>query len=254
MVFARKRFGQNFLEDKHVIEQIVQALQVSPADNVIEIGPGRGALTALLLKKLQSLTVIEIDRDLFAQLKHLPHSEKLNSICQDVLTVDFKSLGQHLKLIGNLPYNISTPLLFHLLNYRNLIDDMIFMLQQEVVDRIVASPGDSNFGRLSVIFQYYCHVERILDVPRESFNPIPKVDSTVFSLKPKHLPEEVSFKDLELIVGKAFSMRRKTLYNNLKPIFSQQDWETLDIDLKKRAQDLNIQDFVNMAAYYAKLN
>lgn len=254
MVFARKRFGQNFLEDKHIIEQIVQALQASPSDNVIEIGPGRGALTALLLKKLQSLTVIEIDRDLFAQLKNLPHSEKLNSICGDVLTVDFKSLGQHLKLIGNLPYNISTPLLFHLLNYRHLIDDMIFMLQQEVVDRIVASPGDSNFGRLSVIFQYYCHVERILDVPRESFNPVPKVDSTVFSLKPKHLPEEVSFKDLEFIVGKAFSMRRKTLYNNLKPIFSQQDWQTLDIDPKKRAQDLNIQDFVNMAAYYAKLN
>ena len=254
MVFARKRFGQNFLEDKLVIEQIVQSIQLSPNDHIIEIGPGRGALTALLLKNLQSLTVIEIDRDLFAQLKHLPHSEKLNAICQDVLTVDFKSFGQNLKLIGNLPYNISTPLLFHLLNYRDLIDDMIFMLQQEVVDRIVASPGDSNFGRLSVIFQYYCHVERILDVPRESFNPIPKVDSTVFSLKPKHLPEDVCFKDLEFIVGKAFSMRRKTLYNNLKPLFSQHDWQTLDIDPKKRAQDLNIQDFVNMAAYYAKFN
>ncbi len=254
MVFARKRFGQNFLQDKSVIQKIVDALQPAPNDNVIEIGPGRGALTELLLQKLNRLNVIEIDRDLFKVIQNLPHGEKLNGICQDVLTVDFNQFGERQKIIGNLPYNISTPLLFHLLEYRDLIEDMIFMLQQEVVDRILAQPGDSNFGRLSVIFQYYCEVEKLIDVPPEAFNPMPKVHSSVFGLRPKQLKHPVDFKILEKIVASAFAMRRKTLHNNFKSIFSQQDWINLDIDPKQRAQDLTIDDFVSIAAYFSKLN
>ena len=254
MVFARKRFGQNFLQDKHVIHSIVEALQVTADDKVIEIGPGRGALTEVLLQQLSHLTVIEIDRDLFANLKHLQHSEKLTSICQDVLTVDFSQFGNQQHLIGNLPYNISTPLLFHLLQYRKHIKDMVFMLQQEVVDRILASPNDTNFGRLSVIFQYYCHVERIIDVPPDCFDPAPKVHSAVFLLQPKHFEETIQFKTLEFIVGKAFAMRRKTLNNNFKNILSNTDWQQLDIDPTQRAQDISIDNFVKIAAYYEKLN
>ena len=254
MVFARKRFGQNFLQDKYIIQSIVQALQVSPNDTVIEIGPGRGALTEELLKQLQQLVVIEIDRDLFANLKHLQNSEKLIPLCQDVLTVDFTQFGNQQHLIGNLPYNISTPLLFHLLKYRDHIQDMVFMLQQEVVDRILAKPKDSNFGRLSVIFQYYCHVERIIDVPPECFDPAPKVHSAVFLLQPKHFKENIKFESLEFIVGKAFSMRRKTLNNNFKNILSSRDWQLLDIDPSQRAQDLSIDNFEKIAAYYEKLN
>jgi 16S rRNA (adenine1518-N6/adenine1519-N6)-dimethyltransferase len=254
MVFARKRFGQNFLQDKHVIHSIVEALQVTADDKVIEIGPGRGALTEVLLQQLSHLTVIEIDRDLFANLKHLQHSEKLTSICQDVLTVDFSQFGNQQHLIGNLPYNISTPLLFHLLQYRKHIKDMVFMLQQEVVDRILASPNDTNFGRLSVIFQYYCHVERIIDVPPDCFDPAPKVHSAVFLLQPKHFEETIQFKTLEFIVGKAFAMRRKTLNNNFKNILSNTDWQQLDIDPTQRAQDISIDNFVKIAAYYENLN
>lgn len=254
MVFARKRFGQNFLQDKNVILKIVDALQVCPHDNVIEIGPGRGALTELLLPRLNRLNIIEIDRDLFKIIQNLPQGEKLNGICQDVLTVDFNQFGNHQKIIGNLPYNISTPLLFHLLEHRELIEDMIFMLQQEVVDRILAQPGDTNFGRLSVIFQYYCEVEKLIDVPPEAFNPIPKVHSSVFALKPKHLKNEVDFKNLEKVVATAFAMRRKTLHNNFKSIFDEKDWANLNIDSKRRAQDLTIDDFVNIAAYFSKLN
>lgn len=251
MVFARKRFGQNFLQDKQVILNIVQALQVKPADTVIEIGPGRAALTEILLQQLDKLNVIEIDRDLFTNLKRLPNSSKLNAICQDVLTVDFEQFGKEIRIIGNLPYNISTPLLFHLLNYRHNIHDMIFMLQKEVVDRIQAQPGDSNFGRLSVIFQYFCEVEYLFTVPPEAFNPIPKVQSAVFALKPRHIKEDVLFKDLEFIVGKAFSMRRKTIFNNFKGIFDTNDWDKLQIPPKTRAQDLSISDFIKITQYYS---
>jgi 16S rRNA (adenine1518-N6/adenine1519-N6)-dimethyltransferase len=254
MIFARKRFGQNFLQDKQVIANIIHSLQANPEDSVVEIGPGRGALTEILLQKLNSLSVIEIDKDLFANLNHLPHSNKLNAICQDVLTVDFSQFGDKIRIIGNLPYNISTPLLFHLLSFRDRIYDMIFMLQKEVVERITAQPGDTNFGRLSVIFGYYCDTEYLFTVPPEAFNPIPKVQSAVFALKPKHLNEEIKFKDLEFIVAKAFAMRRKTIFNNFKNIFDIDDWQQLKIDPKSRAQDLEISDFIKIASYYSNQN
>ena len=206
----------------------------------------------LLLQKLHQLIVIEIDKDLFANLNHFPESHKLKAICQDALTVDFSQFGERLHLIGNLPYNISTPLLFHFLQYRHLIHDMVFMLQQEVVERLMAKPQSSNFGRLSVIFQYYCDIEYLLHVPPHAFEPQPKVDSAVFSLKPKKQHEDVLFEDLEFIVGKAFSMRRKTLHNNFKNLFTPLHWEILAINPAQRAQDLSIQDFVKLTQYYAQ--
>lgn len=254
MVFARKRFGQNFLQDTAVIEQIVHALQASSNDTVIEIGPGRGALTKVLLERLPRLVVIEIDNDLFDQLKSLPNAERLEPIHADVLNVDFHQFGNALRVIGNLPYNISTPLMFHLLQYRDLIKDMVFMLQAEVVDRMMAPPSSSEYGRLSVMFQYYCDLEKIMDVAPECFNPIPKVMSSVIALKPKKQEEKVEFAVLEEVVSKAFSMRRKTLANNFKGILSQKDWEHLGISSQLRAQDLSIMDFVRIATYYSKLS
>lgn len=254
MVFARKRFGQNFLNDKGIIAQIVASLAASRNDMVIEIGPGRGALTHLLLEQLNQLTVIEIDRDLFAKLQSFPHAEKLTAICDDVLNVDFSRFGDDLRLIGNLPYNISTPLLFHFLQFRKHIKDMVFMLQAEVVDRMLAPVSSSNYGRLSVMFQYYCHLERILDVPPESFDPAPKVNSAVIALSPKHHQETVAFHDLEAVVAQAFAMRRKTLANNFKGILQFSDWEMLGISPQMRAQDVSLEGFVSLASYYAKLN
>lgn len=253
MVFARKRFGQNFLQDERIIEQIVGFLQVHPQDTVIEIGPGRGALTRLLLERLDKLHVIEIDNDLFAQLKHLPFAFKLNAVHSDVLKVDFAQFGEKLKIIGNLPYNISTPLMFHLLKYRHRIDDMVFMLQSEVVDKLTATVSSADYGRLSVMFQYFCDVERLLDVPPTCFNPQPKVMSSVVALQPKHQEEEVSFEVLEEVVAKAFAMRRKTLANNFKGILSADDWEILGLSSQMRAQDLSVAEFVRLAAYCAKI-
>jgi 16S rRNA (adenine1518-N6/adenine1519-N6)-dimethyltransferase len=253
MVFARKRFGQNFLHDKGIIAQIVASLAASPRDKVIEIGPGRGALTHVLLAQLNHLTVIEIDRDLYAKLQYFPHAEKLTAICDDVLNVDFSNFGDDLRLIGNLPYNISTPLMFHFLQYRKHIKDMVFMLQAEVVDRLLAPVSSPDYGRLSVMFQYYCHLERILDVPPESFDPAPKVNSAVIALSPKHQIETISFADLEEVVAKAFAMRRKTLANNFKGILQAADWEQLDISPQMRAQDVSIEGFVSLANYYARL-
>lgn len=254
MVFARKRFGQNFLQDDRIIEQIVGFLQIRPQDIVIEIGPGRGALTKLLLERLDKLHVIEIDNDLFAQLKYLPLSHKLNAVNADVLKVDFTPFGEKLKIIGNLPYNISTPLMFHLLKYRQRIDDMVFMLQSEVVDKLTAPVSSADYGRLSVMFQYYCDVERLLDVPPVCFNPQPKVMSSVVALHPKNQVEAVSFEVLEQVVAKAFAMRRKTLANNFKSVLTQDDWQQLGLSSQMRAQDLKVEDFVSLAAYCSKIS
>lgn len=254
MVFAKKRFGQNFLENTHVIEQIIHAFHLHAEDHVIEIGPGRGALTQYLLSALNQLTVIEIDRDLFAKLKHLPNAHKLKGICEDVLNIDFQQFPKPMRIIGNLPYNISTPLMFHLLTYRHDIQDMMFMLQKEVVDRIMAQPSDSNYGRLSVMFHSYCETEKILDVPPECFNPAPKVDSAVIYLLPKKTSISIPFETLEYIVSQAFGMRRKTLANNFKTILTAEDWKNIDIDPSRRAQELDLSEFEKIAAYYSKIN
>ncbi|GGI84963.1 16S rRNA (adenine(1518)-N(6)/adenine(1519)-N(6))-dimethyltransferase RsmA [Legionella impletisoli] len=251
----RKRFGQNFLQSPHVIMAIIQAINPKPDDIVVEIGPGQGALTRPLLQRLNALTAIEIDRDLQPFLKALPDaSNKLTVLDRDALSVDFSELGNDLRIVGNLPYNISTPLILHLVQDTSSIKDMHFMLQKEVVERLAASPGGKDYGRLSVMVQYFCEVEPLFVVPPEVFFPKPKVDSAVVRLTPHtHTPyPEIDFKNLESLVAKAFSMRRKTLANNLKPIVDKASLITLGIDPTRRPEQISISEYVQIAKFVAK--
>ncbi|MDA7588799.1 16S rRNA (adenine(1518)-N(6)/adenine(1519)-N(6))-dimethyltransferase RsmA [Porticoccaceae bacterium] len=246
---ARKRFGQNFLVDQQVIGRIVAAVGASPADNLIEIGPGTAAITEHLLTQCPTMTVIELDRDLIkfltAKFSQYPEMKIVNG---DALTTDFSQFygGRELRLVGNLPYNISTPLLFHLLGSGHLIKDMHFMLQREVVDRLGASPGTKSYGRLSVMIQYHCRVMPLIPVPPESFRPAPKVQSAVVRLKPHKIKPFVATNELLLgkIVNLCFQQRRKTLRNCLK-LYSDHlaDIESL-VDLTMRPERLSVSDFV----------
>ena len=252
---ARKRFGQNFLQDRQIVDNIIRALNLQPNDNVLEIGPGLGALTQPLLRVLNHLTAIEIDRDLQAHLAEMHGTDrKLTVIDADALTIDYSQFGEKLRVIGNLPYNISTPLLLRLLHHTSHIEDMHFMLQKEVVNRMAAHPGSKAYGRLSVMLQYYCDVEQLFDVPPESFHPQPKVDSAVVRLTPHTTPiyPEVAFTDLERLVACAFSMRRKTLANNLKPEINAAELTTLGIDPVLRPEQISVGDFVTIARFIAK--
>ncbi len=249
----RKNFGQNFLTDDHVIEQILSYFQTNKIDKVIEIGPGLGALTKPLLQSLPHLTVIEIDRDLaHAMAQHFPPSN-LNIICQDALKIDYSRFGSELRLIGNLPYNISTPLLFHFFKFIKSIKDMHFMLQKEVVDRIVAKPGSKAYGRLSVIIQYQCLAEPLFSIAPESFNPVPKVNSSFFRLVPYQVNPypDIALEQLELVTHQAFSMRRKTLANNLKGLINRQDLGSLDINPDDRPEQISIDNYVKIAQFIA---
>lgn len=242
----RKRFGQNFLQSQPIISAILQAMHLQKSDNVLEIGPGLGALTQPLLTYLDKLTAIEIDRDLHPHLLSLPEANtRLNLVSGDALSFNYNQFGKHLRLIGNLPYNISTPLLLHLLHFQGSIDDMHFMLQKEVVNRLVAKPGTKAFGRLSVMTQYYCDVEDVLDVPPSAFYPQPKVESAVVRLVPYQLSpySAVAWSDLERLVACAFGMRRKTLANNLKPLLSVEQIKTIDIDPGLRPEQLSVAQY-----------
>jgi len=248
----RKRFGQNFLQDKYIINEILRAINPLADDNMLEIGPGLGALTQPLLQKLNQLTAIEIDTDLQSYLTCLPASQgKLNLIPADALTVDFCQFGPHLRVVGNLPYNISTPLLIYLLKFITCIDDMHFMLQKEVVERIAAAHGTKAYGRLSVMLQYHCEVEYLFDVPPEAFEPRPKVDSAIVRLTPYRVSpfESVNTEKLENIVAKAFAMRRKTLTNNLKGIISLSQLNDLGIDGGKRPEQISVAEYVQLAKF-----
>ena len=247
----RKRFGQNFLQDQYIIDSILRAIHLQPKDRVIEIGPGLGALTKPLLQRLESLTAIEIDTDLQAKLLAMPESNKLTLIGGDALSIDYSQFGEQIRFIGNLPYNISTPILFHLLNFTPYILDMHFMLQKEVVERLAATPGNKSYGRLSVMVQYYCEVEYVLDVPAEAFFPKPKVLSAVVSLTPRQdsIYPHVALKDLESLVATAFSMRRKTLANNLKPLMTNKEIESLGIDPSLRPEQLSVMQYVNLTQF-----
>lgn len=248
----RKRFGQNFLQNEEVVENILRAVHPRPKDNMLEIGPGLGALTRPLLKRLNQLIAIEIDRDLHAQLAALPEGQnKLTLIAADALAFDYRQFGNHLRIIGNLPYNISTPLILHLLKYHTSIDDMHFMLQKEVVDRLAAKPGTKAYGRLTVMVQYHCQVDYLFSVPSEAFHPKPKVESAVVRLVPfKESPfEEVAFERLETLVAKAFAMRRKTLANNLKGVISAEDLSKLGIDPGHRPEQISIKNYVQIAKF-----
>lgn len=243
---ARKRFGQNFLQDKGIIDQILASIHPQAKDNILEIGPGLGAITLPLLRRVEQLRAVEIDRDLQAHLASL--SPKLELIAADALTVDYSQFGKDLRIVGNLPYNISTPLLLHLLTFHESIADMHFMLQKEVVSRLAAAPGSKAYGRLSVIVQYYCEVEAVFDVPPEAFDPKPKVDSAVVRLVPyKSSPyDEVDVSKLEQLVAKAFNMRRKTLANNLKGLVSAEALQAMGIDPIKRPEQITISEFIKI--------
>ncbi|KTD66326.1 16S rRNA (adenine(1518)-N(6)/adenine(1519)-N(6))-dimethyltransferase RsmA [Legionella spiritensis] len=250
----RKRFGQNFLQSQPVIANILTALNAQTDDRFVEIGPGLGALTLPLLQRLKSLTVIEIDTDLQDYLAGLPDTEqRLHLVRADALTVDFSQWGERLRLIGNLPYNISTPLLFHLLRYVSFMQDMHFMLQKEVVERIVANPGSKTYGRLSIMIQYFCEAYHLFDVPPQAFHPQPKVHSAVLRLIPHKTPvyPDVSITTLECLVARAFAMRRKTLANNLKTLLSAQQLRQLGIDPGARPEQISVGDYVRMADYLA---
>ncbi|MDP3562451.1 MAG: 16S rRNA (adenine(1518)-N(6)/adenine(1519)-N(6))-dimethyltransferase RsmA [Legionellaceae bacterium] len=251
----RKRFGQNFLHDRSIIDAILRAAHLQATDHVIEIGPGLGALTRPLLHMLNSLTAIEIDTDLQATLLAMPESkDRLNLINADALTVDYSQFGKQIRLIGNLPYNISTPLLLHLLSYSPFILDMHFMLQKEVVERLAAKPGNKTYGRLSVMLQYHCDVEHLFNVPPHAFHPQPKVESAIVRITPlQNSPySKVNIADLERVVACAFSMRRKTLANNLKPLFSAAAITAVGIDPSQRPEQINVMEYVELAKIIPK--
>lgn len=251
--FARKRFGQNFLTDERIISGIVSAFAPVPGQNVVEIGPGLGAITRELLGALGRLQVVEVDRDLAAALPiRLMNEGELVIHQADALKFDFGSLarGPHdLRVIGNLPYNISTPILFHLLTQADAILDMTFMLQKEVVERMVASPGSGDYGRLSVMLQYHCEVEWLLNVPPESFSPPPKVDSAVVRLRPWQTPRYncSDEKHLQQLLTTAFNMRRKTLRNALKGLGNPEVFEAAGVDLGLRPEEIDVATWVALS-------
>ena len=248
---ARKRFGQNFLVDERIIADIISIIRPELADNMVEIGPGLGALTRPLLKKLNHLHVVEIDRDILARLETDYPKDKLIIHAGDALKFDLAQLPAPLRVVGNLPYNISSPLLFHFAAYAERITDMHFMLQNEVVERMVAEPSTPEYGRLSVMLQYRFHMEKLLDVPPESFRPAPKVDSAIVRIIP--LPvSEVIVRDEKLfaqVVAAAFGQRRKTLRNTLRAYLDEVNFEGLGIDAQLRAENLGFAEFAKVANY-----
>jgi 16S rRNA (adenine1518-N6/adenine1519-N6)-dimethyltransferase len=246
---ARKRFGQHFLSDLGVIDEIVRAISPKPGQALVEIGPGLGALTNPVVERCERLTVVELDRDLAARLRKRP---ELNVIESDVLKVDFGQVrqdlgGAKLRVIGNLPYNISSPILFHLLPWADQVEDQHFMLQKEVVDRMVASPGKKDYGRLSVMLQWRYHMDNVVDVPPEAFDPPPQVDSAVVRMVPLAQPPAVDPAVLEAMVAVAFSQRRKLLRHTLGAWIAQHGIDT-SFDLQRRAEEVPVDEYVALAA------
>jgi hypothetical protein len=260
---ARKRFGQNFLHDTHVIQNIVAAICPQKDQFLLEIGPGLGALTEPVAEQIDRLTVLELDRDLAERLRHHPFlHQKLNVIETDAMLFDFAQLyaseklaeeQQKIRVFGNLPYNISTPLMFHLFKFCDIIQDMHFMLQKEVVKRLCAAPNSKAYGRLTIMTQYFCQVMPVLEVPPSAFKPAPKVDSAVVRLIPhQQLPHAV--KDLywlNRVTAQAFNQRRKTLRNALSTLISPENLTALSIDLNGRAENLSIADYARLADWLA---
>lgn len=249
----RKRFGQNFLTDRNIVGKIVTAISPKPGDNLVEIGPGLGAMTLPLLEKAGRLQAVELDRDLIPRLRERCRDAGELVIHEaDALEFDFSALAapeRPLRLVGNLPYNISTPLLFHLIEYIPVIRDMHFMLQKEVVDRMAAPPDTEDYGRLSVMLQYHCKVEPLFAVPPAAFNPRPKVDSKIVRLLPHSAPPfpVADYRDFSALVKQAFGQRRKTLRNTLKPMLDADDIAALGIDPGVRAETLGLAEFASLA-------
>ena len=247
---ARKRFGQNFLVDPTIIQSLVSAIAPKSNDNILEIGPGLGALTKPLLSKLNHLEVVELDRDLIQQLQQLNSIDKTIVVHQhDALKFDFSRPENPRRIVGNLPYNISTPLIFHLLDNLPSIIDMHFMLQKEVVNRICAPSGSRNFGRLSAMVQSKCSTQALIDVPAQSFSPAPKVMSAFIRLTPhsKNIIPTALEANFKMIVQQCFSQPRKTLINNLKKTFTADEIISAGIDPTMRPQQLSISNLITLA-------
>ncbi len=251
---ARKRFGQHFLTDGGIIDAIVDAIAPVAGQPMVEIGPGLAALTQPLVERLGHLTVIELDRDLAIRLREHAH---LSVVESDVLKVDFRSLASQMlgkdhtlsskiRVVGNLPYNISTPILFHLLDQVDVIEDQHFMLQKEVIDRMVAKPSTSDYSRLSVMLQWRYEMANVLFVPPESFDPPPRVDSAVVRMLPLAVPPQVNVKTLETLVQVAFSQRRKILRNTLGQFLDEKGFSD-HFDLQRRAEEVPVSEYVALA-------
>ncbi len=254
---ARKRFGQNFLIDNNIIDLIIQSINPQAGQTLVEIGPGLGALTVPLLKKAGQLHVIELDRDVIPILKKkCADVGELTVHNIDVLNFDFKTLiepPQKLRIVGNLPYNISTPILFKLLDYAQHIDDMFFMLQKEVVKRMAAEPDNGAYGRMTIMLQYHCQVTELFAVPPEAFDPRPKVDSAIVNLRPRKPAIEVTnYSLLEQLTKQAFSMRRKTIRNTLKKICSADDLEACGIAASLRPENIRPEQYYQLCNYLDK--
>ena len=253
MQHARKRFGQHFLVDGSVVDRIVDAIDPRPGQPLVEIGPGRGALTGPLLERCQALTVIELDRDLAVRLRR---TAGLDVIEADVLDVDFAALpaavaGRKLRVVGNLPYNISTPILFHLLDASRAVEDQHFMLQKEVVDRIAAKPGNKDYGRLTVMLQWRYRIEPLLDVPPEAFEPPPRVDSAVLRMTPLPIRDDVDPALLRELVTVGFSQRRKLLRHTVGRWLDARG-STQPFDLQRRAEEVPVDEWIALAIAHKK--
>lgn len=249
---ARKRFGQHFLHDRSVIDRILRAIDPRTGDKLLEIGPGQGALTYPLLQRCDRLIAVELDRDLVPILEQKSQAYgQLEVINADILEFELSSItgADKFRLVGNLPYNISTPLMFHLLESAHLIEDMHFMVQKEVAQRIVANAGDSSYGRLSVMLQYQCQCQYLFDVAPTSFTPPPRVDSAVIRLRPLDQPEHEigDYANFAKIVLAAFGQRRKTISNSLKSILDRETIIDCGIDPAMRAENLDIADFAKLS-------
>ena len=250
---ARKRFGQHFLHDTSVVARIVRAIGARPGERLVEIGPGLGALTGALLESCENLDVIELDRDLAAKLRaDYQGDPRVRVHTGDALKFDFRQLaapGERLRVVGNLPYNVSTPLLFHLLDQAAVIEDMYFMLQREVVGRLVAQPGGKDYGRLTVMVRLNCDSEKLFDVGADAFRPAPRVTSAVVHLRVRRDPAValVEFTAFKGLVTHLFSRRRKTLRNSLRGRLSESELESLGIDPNARPETLDLSAFAVLA-------
>ena len=256
---AKKRFGQNFLHNDAVISDIIDAINPEPGENLIEIGPGLGALTEPVVERAEKLSVVELDRDLAHRLRHHPFLAPHLTIYEtDALNFDFSQLvtdedgtQRPLRIFGNLPYNISTPLIFHLLTFKDKVKDMHFMLQKEVVERMAASPNCKAYGRLSIMTQYQCQVVPVMEIGPEAFKPAPKVDSAIVRLIP-HKTIENPVKDinaLNTICLAAFNQRRKTIRNGFKKLINVEQLASLSIDANLRPENLTIDDYIKLANF-----
>lgn len=248
---AKKKFGQNFLKDAAIIHSIIQSINPLPNDLLIEIGPGLGALTKPLLEKTNRLLAIELDRDIVGWIENEYSKKNITVFNEDVLNFNFNQFDQKIRIVGNLPYNISTPILFKCIDNILNIKDLHFMLQKEVVDRMIAIPSSPEYGRLSVMLQYYFAMEHLVDVPKESFEPEPKVESSFVRLIPYEQYPFIAnnIEQFARIVKEAFSQRRKTIRNTLKSFISENDFEKIGINPQLRAENLSVSDFVKISNY-----